>query len=472
MKKRKTAISLLLTLVITTSMLSGCGNNGEDTKTDTSGTNTEDITEEGNSTSDSEKLAYSGELTLMHFSTSEEASENGSSEGFRTVISDWQNANSNITLNENVLANDDYKTQIATQAAAGDLPDVFLIQGMNTKSWVEQGLVVDMTDIIKESPHYDTYNTSYFTPFTNDDKIYGLPALTGSTCTVIVYDKAAWKEAGYDEFPSTWDDVKKADEYFKENGYTDTIAFGNGSQWQINSCFLSVIGNRFTGDDWFYSIIDKEGAKFTDEEFVSALTFTKEIFESGIFNDDFNAIGNEDAREYYISGEAAAFIGGNWDVSYLQSTLQAEDEDLYNNTGFAALPQPEGATGAENTQDIGLGYAIALNSKLLDDPDKLEAAIDLAYYITGSEYASLVAKSTAVQGLSVVEEVDLSGFDQFTQDFYTYQYVDTKGCEIYDSYVSAAVWDVLNTDLQSMLNGDKTPEEVAENTQAAYEKNY
>ena len=63
-------------------------------------------------------------------------------------------------------------------------------------------------------------------------------------------------------------------------------------------------------------------------------------------------------------------------------------------------------------------------------------------------------------------------FDQITQDFYNYSYVDTTKCEIYDSYINSAVWDVLNTDLQTMMNGEMTPEEVAENAQKAYEENY
>lgn len=58
-------------------------------------------------------------------------------------------AHPDITLNENVLANAEYKTQIATLAAADNLPDVFLLQGMNTKAWAEQGLVMDLTDTIK-----------------------------------------------------------------------------------------------------------------------------------------------------------------------------------------------------------------------------------------------------------------------------------------------------------------------------------
>ena len=59
--------------------------------------------------------------------------------------------------------------------------------------------------------------------------------------------------------------------------------------------------------------------------------------KTNLCNVDFNAINNEDAREYYISGEAAAFIGGNWDVSYLWDALL--DTDLAANTGFAVLPQ-------------------------------------------------------------------------------------------------------------------------------------
>ena len=132
-------------------------------------------------------LAYKGELEIMHYSTSEESEGNGGSDGFRTVLQAWDEAHPDITLTQNVLANAEYKTQIATLAAAGDLPDVFLLQGMNTKDWAKQGLLLDLTDYIKESPYYDEYDQNYFTPFKDGDSVYGYPALTGGTCTVVVY---------------------------------------------------------------------------------------------------------------------------------------------------------------------------------------------------------------------------------------------------------------------------------------------
>ena len=418
------------------------------------------------------ELAYKGELEIMHYSTSEESEGNGGSDGFRTVLAAWDEAHPDITLNQNVLANAEYKTQIATLAAAGDLPDVFLLQGMNTKDWAKQGLIMDLTDTIKASPYYNDYVQNYFTPFTDGDSIYGYPVLTGGTCTVVIYDKAMWKEAGYDAFPTTWEDVEKAAEYFNGQDIT-TVAFGNGGKWQANSDFLSTLGNRYTGPDWFLSLINKGGAAFTDEAFVKALKETQHLFtETDIFNEDFNAVTNEDAREYYISGDAAAFIGGNWDESYIWATLKESDEEKWNNMGFAVLPQPADATEAPNSQNIGLGYAVAINSKLADDPDKLAAAIDLAQEVTGPAFASYVAENYALGGLTKVGDVDLSQFDQITQDFYNYSYVDTEPCEIYDSYITNAVWDVLNTDLQSMMNGEIAPEDVAANAQKAYEENY
>ncbi len=480
---KKKIVSVVLSSAMVAAVLAGCGSSSTDTATTeapaaTEEASTEEATEEvaeepAEEADDAEGLAYTGEINLMHYSTSEESEGNGGSDGFRTMIAEWEEAHPEITLNQNVLANAEYKTQIATMAAAGDLPDVFLLQGMNTKAWAAQGLVLDLTDIIAESPYAADYNEAYFTPFKDGDKVYGLPALTGGTCTVVIYDKAMFADAGFDSFPSTWEDVEKANEYFTANGYDYTIAFGNGGQWQANSDFLSTLGDRYTGPDWFQSIIDGDGsASFTDDAFVAALQKTQDLFQSGIFNADFNAITNEDAREYFIAGEAPAFIGGNWDESYIAATLQADNEEKYNNIGFAVLPQPADATYDENGQNIGLGYGLAINAKVAEDPDKLAACVDLIEKLTGPDFSNYVATNYALGGLTKVDDVDLSAFTQVEQDFYNWSYVDTTPCEIYDSYVDSAVWSVCNTELQELMNGNGDAATVAADIQAAYEENY
>ncbi len=475
--KRK-VLSLILAAAMITVSFAGCGTKGgetaQDVATEAPVSSEETVTEpeEGDNTAeaaDSSSEAYKGELTIMHFSTEEEAKGNPGADGFRKMVSEWEESNPDITLNQSILANTEYKTQIATLAANDDLPDIYVLQGMDTVRWGADGLALDLTDVVANSPDSEKYKSELFSAFTSDGKIYGIPTLTGGTCTAIIYDSKLWAEAGFDTFPTTWEDVVKAKEFFDGKGIT-VMGFANGDQWQANSTFLTCVGNRFTGMDWFSSLVANSGSKFTDQSFVDALTFMQDIFASGIFNKDFNAIDHYTAREYYISGDCAAYIGGNWDMTYIGTTLAESNPELFANSKLAVFPQPEGATADTNTQANGLGYALAINPRVAEDPAKLAAAVDFLYKTTGADFADYVSSNYAVSGLTAPDSVDLSKFDQLTQDLYNFTNVDYKSSQIYDSFISGALWGALNTDLQSMLNGDIAPEQVAENAQAAYEE--
>ena len=476
MKKKLLSVLLASAMVIS---LAACG--GDDNKNDTPSSNdNQQVDGNGSANNDGdtdtpdsdapqaggEELAYTGEITFMHYSTSEESEGNGGSDAFRRAIANWDSAHPDITLNQEVLANDDFKTQIATYANADSLPDVFMLQGMNAASWASQGMILDLTDAITGSPYASNYNYERMTPFTVDGKYYAFPALTGMTCTVVIYDAQMWADAGYDSFPTTWAEVEAAVDYF-ESQNIDTIAFGNGGQWQMNSDFISCLGYQYTGTEWFDHIMAGDGqAAFTDDVFVAALTETQRLFhDTQIFNADFNAVTNEDAREYFIAGDAAAFIGGNWDFSYIKASV---DADKYANLKVAVLPQVSNGSYVSNYQNIGMGYGVAINAKVANDPDKLAACIDLAREITGPDFAIYVGETYAEQGFYKAD-FDMSTFDQVTVDFYNFNYVDNVATEIYDSYVDGSVWGTLNADMQAMCNGEMDPATVAANAQASYE---
>ena len=146
---KKKMLSLLLCAALTTTILAGCSSSEPAAETTGAEAATEAVSEPEETAEEAsasapaaaeeetqgEQLAYTGELEIMHYSTSEESEGNGGSDGFRTVLAQWDEAHPDITLTQNVLANAEYKTQIATLAAADDLPDVFLLQGMNTIDW-------------------------------------------------------------------------------------------------------------------------------------------------------------------------------------------------------------------------------------------------------------------------------------------------------------------------------------------------
>lgn len=118
MKKRSKVLSILLATAMAGSMLAGCGGSSSDSGSNTSSESSES-SESGSDTGalkddsalaegNDNELAYTGELSLMHYSTSEESQGNGGSDGFRASIQSWLNGHPDITLNQSVLSNDDF----------------------------------------------------------------------------------------------------------------------------------------------------------------------------------------------------------------------------------------------------------------------------------------------------------------------------------------------------------------------------
>ena len=130
---KKKMLGLLLSTAMLATTVAGCGSTAattasapaaeETAKTEAAESTAADTADTEAAAGDSSELAYTGELEIMHYSTSEESEGNGGSDGFRTVLGEWDDAHPDITLTQTVLANAEYKTQIATLAAADDLPD-------------------------------------------------------------------------------------------------------------------------------------------------------------------------------------------------------------------------------------------------------------------------------------------------------------------------------------------------------------
>ena len=73
----------------------------------------------------------------------------------------------------------------------------------------------------------------------------------GGTRTTLVFSQTSgelWEEAGYDEFPSSFEEMLSADEKFNEMGI-DTISLGNTAKWFAVSYFTDALAYNYCGED-------------------------------------------------------------------------------------------------------------------------------------------------------------------------------------------------------------------------------
>ncbi|WP_010257355.1 extracellular solute-binding protein [Treponema primitia] len=396
-------------------------------------------------------------LELMHFQTIETIAESTEVKGYHAMKDKYIAEHPDIKVNESILQQIDYQTKIMALAAADEMPDIFFTKGSWVQNFYDNNLMADLTGKINPADYRD----GVFLPVTRNGKIYGSPIQLVMT-SLIFYNEKMFNDIGYDHFPTTWDELVDANTKFKAKGMT-TIALGNKDRWPYESCILSALGDRFTGNDWTQSIILNDGkAKFTDPAFVTALRYSQQM--ASMFNVNFNEINNNQADALYCTGKAASTIEGMWAISYI---LQNADPDVLANTKIAILPSVPGQKGAVNATSGGAGWAQSINAKLTGA--KLDAAIEYMKQTTGTEYSQFIMDDSGLLGpidVPVKGKSSLPALSQFYLDFTgTLSYVP-----VYDILMDGAVIDVMNSKLQELLAGTATPEAVAAAIQAEQDK--
>ena len=398
-------------------------------------------------------------LTFMFGGAAREVAvqEDASARAFWAMADKFEELNPHVTIEYNMSDQADFHQKIMALSAADNMPDIFDTKGSWVQTFYDNKLMSDLTDDIE----VNLYRSGIFKPFTRDGRIYVLPTQFLIT-SVGYYNKALWKEAGFDRFPDNWDDVFKADEYFKSQGIV-TIAHGNKDRWPYESCIISALGDRFTGADWTESIILNDGkARFTDPEFIECLRLSQRI--ATLFNPDFNAITNGVADALFATGKAASTWEGSWTVNYF---IEEADPELFENIELTLLPQVPNQKGASNAVSGGTGWGVSINSKL--EGASREAAVEFIKLRTGEEYCKLF-----MADIGMPSQIDVPIADKSSMTSLAVKYNEwAAGVElvpIYDIQMDGAVIDKMNVRLQDLLAGTATPEEVAAEIQAEQDR--
>lgn len=380
----------------------------------------------------------------------------------REQLANFQKNNPDIIVEEEAIGDQTaYYTKIKTLAASNDLPDVFVCKGSELSMFAKNQAVAPLDDILNADAAWkDGYVPSAFDDLTNDGKIYAVPYSMLST-HVIYYNKQILADAGVQAFPETWADFKTMIDKIKAKGIVP-IALGNKEQWVAESCVLSALGDRFTGTDWFNSIKDNKGAKFTDPDFVKSLAALQELGKAGAFNKDMNSINNDQQKTLYFNGKAAMFMEGSWAIG----AVMAGPKDIADNTEVAVLPSVDGGKGDPKSMSGGAGSGFA--SGVNGFSAKKDAIAKVLKAISGPDFAKSIAEKGEPTAYKVAD------YDKSKVSALAVKYADMasklKFTPIYDSYLNPAVVSKMNAGLQELLIGSVAPEELGKRIQAEYEK--
>lgn len=392
--------------------------------------------------------AEDGQVELTFWNTwTEPIPEN---EVFLKKVEDFQKQNPHIKIKMEKIPHDQYKIKVKTQTAGKQLPDLVQVwPGAELKPLVDAKVIMPIDDIVD---HWKDklIPSEELADYQIDGKQYAIPGNKVYT-SVIFYDKAMLKKAGYKEFPKTYDEFKELIKKLKAEG-TIPISLGNKGKWVLQSCYMSTIGDRITGSDFLDKALKGE-KKFTDPDFVRALSIIKELKDLGAFNEDMNSLDNIQQRDYFVQGKAAMMIEGTWALGPLLERLPKDRQ-----IGVAAFPAIEGGKGNANAVSGVTGIGIALNSEL--SGEKKEAAhAFLKFFYDEELYRQLLSVGSLVPA-----KVNMP--DNLHPLFEEEIKLTSHGtAPVYDAVFSVGLTDIINNGLQSITIGSMTPEQLAEEMQ-------
>ncbi|MFN0224390.1 MULTISPECIES: extracellular solute-binding protein [Paenibacillus] len=423
------------------SLLAGCGGSGESA---------------GSAGTDGAKAGDKVKLSLWHNFTGDDLR----AKTMRGIMDKFKADHPEIELDIQSIPPDGYRARLKTVAAANEMPDVFMMwPGVMTKEFAGGDLLQPIDGLLESKADWKKgFLPGSFDDFTIDGRIYSAPMGLSPT-SILYYNRAIFDKYGVQP-PKTWEELLALVDTFKKDKVTP-IALGNKAAWLAQSSILSSLADRVTGTEWFLKAAAQDGAKFTDPQFVQALTYLQGLGKAGAFQDGFNSIDNTQMEQMFAQGKAAMMIDGGWALSSLAANASKEALDAMDVT---VLPSVPGGKGDPNSLSGVVGTGLGLSKKV--EGARKDAAYQLIYAMSGPEAQKATLESN--QLVSYKAELDKSKVSSLFAK--AYELVGkVERTPVYDGRLSSAAADVVNNGLQELLMGAK-PEDVAKKIQDAQAK--
>jgi multiple sugar transport system substrate-binding protein len=372
---------------------------------------------------------------------------------FKIVLDDWARSHPAVQLHVSVMPGLElHKTKLQLAAAAGRLPDVASIDSY----WLP--LFADVVQPLE--PYWPAEDRADFLPFTiqtlSDRAGHVLGLWHETDCRALFYRKDLVPVP-----PRTWSELldvaSRLARERKMSGY-----LYNAGRWEA-TVFDHLAMFWAQGGE----LVDRDGRPIFGEEpnrraMLRVLEFLRDTIQRGAAPR--SVLGITDYQQLTgaaVAGDAAMFLGGNWQQKDLQTGLSPEEFAKWD---IAPIPQADAGTRSTGTG----GWVWVVFAK---DPERRKAAVEFIRDVESPEHAARISQAT---GHLPVRRSVYRDFPIFSQDSWYRRFGDM----LVDGHArpTALIYPEISQRLQlaigAVVSGDTSPEQALEEAWKAVNAEY
>jgi ABC-type glycerol-3-phosphate transport system substrate-binding protein len=355
---------------------------------------------------------------------------------------------------------DAYTTKVRAAAQTSTLPDIFSVLGesRDVASFINSGHIANLQPFMDANG--GEWKKQIFpkalatTAFLADNQYKVMPGNYGVPIDVtniqMLYNKDLFKKAGLDPEhpPKTWDEFLKDNAALKAAGIPGFVS-GWGETWLID-CFANNYAFNIMGEQ---KVLDTYRGKvaYTDPDWLKVLGLFEQLRTKDVLVSGMVTMVNKTAEQMFATGKAAFAMNGSWCVN----VYRGMNPDL--NYGVMLPPAFSSSHSMKIWGGAGSSFMVNAHSK------NLKQAVDFLRWLSEPEQQVYLSKET----LNLPSNrKSLKGVPAVLAAFASQMDVTTHPSQ-WPVNEAPTVTEALDKGIQSILIGEKTAQQVAEDVEAA-----
>lgn len=388
--------------------------------------------------------------------------DNSNQEGisWMQIIREFEEINADIKIEQELLYDEAYHQKVVARLASGDVPDIAYM-GVDARwgaPWKNAGQQWDHRGYI-DTDYYDMELIPAHGP---NGEIFEIPIGTSNITTVLFMNTELLQSLGLSE-PQTYADLVAMVPAARRAGI-DVITIDGADGWALGSCLLSAFVARSSGDAEWVSKAVAGQKKFTDPEFVLALSWVERLVRDGVFSKKAALVDYGSNISNFNNNQALFMVQGQWAAGGVENPDVAKTMKLL---AWPSMPGESAQMAGSVAAAASVGYGLTKTGA--SDAAKRDAGLQFIRYFNSPDWVEQRLRDGTIiapvlRNFTLPEDLPNAIFEKVRLAN------SAVSTEVIDAFLSGQPNEVLMAGAQKILSGQATAQSVAEEIEAAMKR--